>query len=221
MNMLANLLRKKNARLRKPYGFALPAPAADAYARVEIIMDEWQAYVARTRDTGYQIDELSAEQKELNSDKKWKAFPLFLFGTYNPEASLYFPETLRSLQLWENEITMAFFSNLEPGKHIPPHTGNNHCVIRTQIGIDIPQPNQTGLRVADKTVRLENGEFFTFDDTYEHEAWNYGERVRTVLIIDSRKKFPFGYDWINRAELKKMRQTDYVQSVMKKLNKET
>ena len=153
----------------------------------------------------------------MNEDKKWKAFFIFIYGDYNPESLNYFPKTIELTEKWKDEVKLVFFSNLEPGKHIPAHNGNNHGVIRSQLGVDIQQPESTALRVEDKTIHLKNKELFIFDDTFEHEAWNKGQQTRTVLIIDSCKKFPHFYNLMNKWLLNKMKKTDYVQSVLAKL----
>ena len=217
MKLLDKLLKRENSERRKPYGHEPLPVIRDFQDNSEQIILEWHNYVATTSSTGMQIDEMSYEQKQLNKDKKWKAFFLFIFGEFNPDASRYFPVTTALAEKWKKDITLVFFSNLEPGSHITPHTGNNHSVIRAQIGIDIKQPDATGLRVEDKTVHLKNKELFIFDDTFEHEAWNNGQEIRTVLIIDCCKKFPHFYNVVNRYLLKKMKSTAYVQSALAKL----
>ncbi|MGE0636379.1 MAG: aspartyl/asparaginyl beta-hydroxylase domain-containing protein [Bacteroidia bacterium] len=217
MELLSKLLWKKNNELRKPYGYDVPVFIQDFHNNIDKIILEWQNYTLATSSIGVPIDEFSDYQKELNKDKKWKAFFVFIFGELNPDAATYFPLTSMLGEKWKNDIKLIFFSNLEPGSHLAAHRGNNHSVIRVQLGIDIKQPQSTGLRVADKIIQLKNKELFIFDDTFEHEAWNTGKDVRTVLIIDYKKKFPPLYDLINRYMLKKMKETPYVQSVLAKL----
>lgn len=217
MKIIKELLDKKNRELRKPYGHDIPDGVRDFHKNVDTIIKEWKAYVSQTSLSGIPIDELSEDQKLLNEDKKWKAFFVFIYGEYNPEALKYFPETIKLVEKWKEEIKLVFFSNMEPGKHIPAHNGNNHGVIRAQLGIDIQEPETTGLRVEDKINQLKNGELFIFDDTFEHEAWNNGKGSRVVLIIDSRKKFPHFYNLINKYLLNRMKQTTYIQSALAKL----
>lgn len=217
MKFLYNLLMKKNEGNRKPYGYSASKAMQDFKNNADVIIDEWRNYVSATHSVGTPIDEISAYQSELNQDKKWKAFFVYVYGYINPEARIYFPETIRLAEKWQPEVRLVFFSNLEPQKHIQPHTGNNHSVIRTQIGIDIPEPEKTGLRVADKTIHLQEKDIFTFDDTFEHEAWNHSEKVRTVLIIDNEKEFPHIYRLINRYFLNQLKKSTRVQSVVEKL----
>jgi aspartyl/asparaginyl beta-hydroxylase (cupin superfamily) len=217
MNLLNKILIWKNKKTKKPYNHQIPDSVNDFHKNIDIIIDEWKQYVNNSFDSGKPIDELSAEQTHLNEDKKWKALFIFIMGEVNPQVEFFFPKTIEITRKWKKEVNLVFFSHLLPGKHIPPHKGNNYYVIRSQIGIDIFQPDKTGLRVEDKTIKLKERELFIFDDTFEHEAWNYSSTHRTVLIIDTRKKFPYFYNLINKFLLRKMKRTKYVQEVIRKL----
>jgi aspartyl/asparaginyl beta-hydroxylase (cupin superfamily) len=41
-----------------------------------------------------------------------------------------------------------------------------------------------GLRVGSTSRTWQRGRCLLFDDAFDHEAWNYGSRDRTVLIVD-------------------------------------
>lgn len=45
-----------------------------------------------------------------------------------------------------------------------------------------------GLRVGDIMYTWTPGKAFVFDDTEEHEAFNYGDRTRFILLIDFKKE---------------------------------
>lgn len=217
MNSLKKILLKKNESIRKPYGHAVPDSVSEIIKNIDVITKEWNEFTKNKSHIGIPIDELSSDQEHLNKDKKWKAVFLYVYGEYNKEIIPFFPATTKLINASKKEIKLVFFSNLEPGKHIPPHKGNNFHVLRSQIGIDINEPEKTGLRVEDKIIQLKEKELFTFDDTFEHEAWNYGSTHRTVLIIDTNKRFPYIYSMINRFFLRKMKNTPYVQSVIQKI----
>jgi len=40
------------------------------------------------------------------------------------------------------------------------------------------------LRVGEKTRTWEEGKAIIFDDSYEHEVWNYSDCHRIVLVLD-------------------------------------
>lgn len=218
MNFFKSLLNRKNIKIRKPYGY-LPSDAIQDFTlNVDKIIFEWKNYMIYNSASVKPIDEISELQKDLNLDKKWKAFFLYVGGEFNLDAKKHFPITFQLIQKWRKELNLVFFSNLESGKHLQSHHGNNHGVIRTQIGVDIEEPEKTGIRVEDKVVHLNVKEVFTFDDTFDHEAWNKSSKNRIVLIIDSYKEFPFFYHLINKYFVNKMNKTEYVKSVMKRIN---
>ena len=45
-----------------------------------------------------------------------------------------------------------------------------------------------GMRVGDIMYTWSSGKAFVFDDTEEHEAFNYGDRTRFILLIDFKKE---------------------------------
>lgn len=217
MRLLENIRDRYDDITRKPYGYREQAFHIDFRNNYEAIAKEWMDYTIDTSSAGSPIDELSAAQSQLNDDKKWKAFFVLVFGHVNPEARTHFPVTTALAEKWKKDVKLAFFSTLEPDKHIPPHTGNNHGVIRAQLGIDITDATNTGLRVMDSDIVLNNGQLFIFDDTFEHEAWNKGKTNRTVLVIDSCKPFPHLFGLLNRFVLHRFRRSDYVMSALAKM----
>jgi aspartyl/asparaginyl beta-hydroxylase (cupin superfamily) len=77
----------------------------------------------------------------------------------------------------------AFFSLLKPGARIPPHTGVTNTRAIVHLALDVPAG--CGFRVGGETRSWEEGRAFAFDDTIEHEAWNDGQMMRAVLILDT------------------------------------
>ena len=77
----------------------------------------------------------------------------------------------------------TLFSVLSPGTHILPHRGVTNTRLVTHLPLIVP-PN-CALRVGGETHVWEEGRCVTFDDTFEHEAWNNSKETRVVLIVDS------------------------------------
>ena len=77
---------------------------------------------------------------------------------------------------------MSFFSALKPGVHIPPHNGATNARLTVHLPLIIPP--DCGLRVGEETHVWEPGKLVLFDDTIRHEAWNFSDRLRVVLIFD-------------------------------------
>jgi aspartate beta-hydroxylase len=77
----------------------------------------------------------------------------------------------------------TLFSVLTPGSHILPHTGVTNTRLVTHLPLIVPP--DCAIRVAGEEHVWREGHCVTFDDTYEHEAWNRSEQTRVVLILDS------------------------------------
>lgn len=87
-----------------------------------------------------------------------------------------------------------------PHTRIAAHYGPTNKKLRCFLPLLVPQPQpqpEAGhaadgstdnascyLRVADQTVRLEEGKLVIFDDSFEHEAWNLCQQPRIALIFD-------------------------------------
>jgi hypothetical protein len=211
-----NLLSKKYASIRKPYGYEMPDFFIELSENFDLISEEWRAFVANTNSKGVAIDELSEVQKELNLDKKWQSLILYGYSYYNNTLTGHFPYLFEFAKRNQSQINLIMFSTTEAGKVIPSHHGNNHGVLRLQLGIDIKHPEECYLRVEDKNKCLKEKEIFIFDDTFEHELVNNSKSHRTVLIVDFLKPLPFFYHKLNKLKIKEMQKSDYVQSVVKK-----
>jgi aspartate beta-hydroxylase len=77
----------------------------------------------------------------------------------------------------------TLYSVLRPGTHILPHRGVTNTRLVTHLPLIVPP--DCALRVGGETHVWQEGRCVTFDDTFEHEAWNHSERDRVVLIVDS------------------------------------
>jgi aspartyl/asparaginyl beta-hydroxylase (cupin superfamily) len=77
----------------------------------------------------------------------------------------------------------TLFSILTSGSHILPHTGVTNTRLVTHLPLIVPP--DCAIRVGGEEHIWQEGRCVTFDDTYEHEAWNRSEQTRVVLILDS------------------------------------
>lgn len=76
----------------------------------------------------------------------------------------------------------SLFSVLGAGSHILPHTGVTNTRVVTHLPLLVP--DECTLRVADQRHDWQEGRCVTFDDTFEHEAWNHSDRTRVILLFD-------------------------------------
>jgi len=123
----------------------------------------------------------------LNNNRAWSALHLWKDGQRVEDACARAPKTAKIVEKLPlagipGRAPTVFFSILQAGKHIPPHTGVTNT--RTIIHLPLIVPPGCAFRVGGETREWREGEAFAFDDTIEHEAWNRSDRDRAVLILD-------------------------------------
>jgi aspartate beta-hydroxylase len=77
----------------------------------------------------------------------------------------------------------VLFSILTPGSHILKHHGVTNTRLVTHLPLIIP--DDCAIRVGGVDHVWREGRCVTFDDTFEHEAWNKSDQVRAVMILDA------------------------------------
>ncbi|HEX6218596.1 MAG TPA: aspartyl/asparaginyl beta-hydroxylase domain-containing protein [Sphingomicrobium sp.] len=123
----------------------------------------------------------------LLNDPRWSAFHLLQNGRQVEENVRRCPLTMQMLATAPipeiaGRSPMAMVSVLQPGTHIPPHTG----MLNTRLICHVPLivPDGCRLRVGGENRPVEFGKPMIFDDSIEHEAWNDGESERAVLLFE-------------------------------------
>lgn len=157
------------------------------------------------------FQDISADQRSITTDDKWKTYFLYGFGY---RAELNCERCPRTAELIGDIPGMqtAFFSILAPGKRIPEHRGLYKGLVRYHLAVKVPEPTAgCGIRVGDTVAHWEEGRSLLFDDTFPHEAWNDTEGVRVVLFMDIVRPLRPPASWLNRAVLAAVRHTPYVQ----------
>jgi aspartyl/asparaginyl beta-hydroxylase (cupin superfamily) len=120
-------------------------------------------------------------QREIYGEG-WNIYTLVAFGTRIEEALAACPNTAAALARIPG-LTTAAFSRMVPGTHIRPHEGWVTTVYRAHLGLVVPE-GECALRVGSQTRTWHEGGTLVFDDTTEHEAWNYAASARIVLLFD-------------------------------------
>lgn len=124
---------------------------------------------------------------ELNHSPRWSAFHLIKMGSRVEENAAKCPRTMQALAgapqpVMTGRTPSAMFSLLKPRTRIPAHTGVTNA--RLVVHLPLVVPEGCGFRVGNDTRQWAPGKAWVFDDTIEHEAWNDGDKLRTVLIFD-------------------------------------
>lgn len=123
----------------------------------------------------------------LDNSLAWGALHLWKDGRRDPQACARAPRTAAAIEALPlsdlpGRTPTVFFSLLQPGAHLPAHTGVSN--VRTIVHLPLIVPEGCALRVGGETRPWRVGEAFAFDDTIEHEAWNRSDSLRAVLIFD-------------------------------------
>ncbi|GIX37000.1 MAG: hypothetical protein KatS3mg127_0239 [Silanimonas sp.] len=126
---------------------------------------------------------------EVNRSRRWSSLHFFRHGEPRPAAHARCPATSAmlaavDLQRIPGYGPEAMFSVLQPGARIPPHYGSVNGRLIVHLPLVVP-PDCGGLRVGTETRGWEEGRLLIFDDSFQHEAWNHSDAVRTVLIFDT------------------------------------
>lgn len=79
-------------------------------------------------------------------------------------------------------LVNAGFSLFRPGTHLRPHRGERKGILRCHLPLVVPS-GDCGIRFGNETRRWTAAKCLVFDDTFEHDAWNRGEKDRVVLIV--------------------------------------
>jgi aspartyl/asparaginyl beta-hydroxylase (cupin superfamily) len=90
-----------------------------------------------------------------------------------------------SLLLSDPNITLCGIARLKAGGRLLPHCGETNAIIRCHVGLKVPgKLPEIGIRVKDEMRCWEEGKILSFNDAYNHEAWNHTGEDRFVLIFD-------------------------------------
>ena len=128
----------------------------------------------------------STDFSSLENNHIWDSFHLYKDGRVEQNIARC-PKTIAILDdvpmsYARDFMPEAFFSLLRPGGHIVPHYGQMNVRLTAHLGLVVPEG--CGLRVATENRCWEEGCILVFDDSFEHEAWNYGDSVRAVLVFE-------------------------------------
>ena len=163
----------------------------DSFPQFKILEDNYEAILKELKEV------MSLQQTDLfepwieknlyeeSNEEGWDVAPLMIGGVTIQERSRKFPLLMDIINKIDGIISVSF-SLLKPDTHIVPHKGYDDYsekVLRYHMGLIIPD-GDVGIRVENEVRTWQEGKSFVFDDYMVHEAWNYTEENRIVLIID-------------------------------------
>lgn len=122
------------------------------------------------------------------SEAAWDALFFYRHGTRHDANCARCPQSVALLDAMplvriHDHAPEILFSVLRPATHILPHRGVTNTRLVTHLPLMVPA--DCALRVGGDIHAWEEGRCVTFDDTFEHEAWNRSDQTRVVLILDN------------------------------------
>ncbi len=182
----------------------------------EVIRDEVKE-VLKHRDDIPGFEQISPDQHRIAKAQQWKTFILFGFGKQLEKNCKQAPVTAELLSRVPN-VQTAWFSILAPGYHIPAHTGVTKGIVRSHLGLILPEAREKCRIRVDQEIRAwEHGKAFAFDDTYEHEVWNDTPDERVILLFDFDRPMGWAGRALNATLLYLMKFTAFYQEPKKNL----
>ena len=155
---------------------------ADSFPFVKQLEAQWQLILMELQSLP--CGQFQAWPETALYNQGWDVFGFYFFGQRLAANCAQCPQTLSILETIPG-LTTAGFSCLAPATHIKPHTGYTDSVLRLHLGLLTPP--ECGLRVGAEVRNWQAGECLIFDDTVEHEAWNYSSQPRVILLLDFMK----------------------------------
>ncbi|HAF93671.1 MULTISPECIES: aspartyl/asparaginyl beta-hydroxylase domain-containing protein [Pseudomonadaceae] len=132
------------------------------------------------------LRDISPDHRRI-AEGSWRSFFLWGYGYRIDEGCRRCPRTAEALAVVPG-LNSAFFSILEPGAHIPRHTGVTKRIMTCHLGVVTPTARERcRIQVGPETRHWCEGECLVFDDTYPHEVWNDTEQTRVVLLIQFKR----------------------------------
>lgn len=143
-------------------------------------------------------------KKENDESIRWKTYEFLFFGIKRTDHIEACPNTWKALSKIPGLVT-AQFSFLSPNTHVLPHKGFSTMVYRCHLPLIVPLEGDMGLRVEKETRKWKESELLIFDDSKEHEAWNFSSERRAVLMFDfARPDTPYTSEQICNYKIEKM-----------------
>eukprot|EP00929_Paragymnodinium_shiwhaense_P041820 TRINITY_DN21715_c0_g1_i3.p1 TRINITY_DN21715_c0_g1~~TRINITY_DN21715_c0_g1_i3.p1 ORF type:complete len:368 (-),score=48.84 TRINITY_DN21715_c0_g1_i3:604-1707(-) len=127
------------------------------------------------------------EERGLHyANADWHELQLYLSGLRTegcrlvPRTCEILEKTLPEACSWKRGSIKL--SAMAPGTHVVPHTGTSNNRLRLHFGIQVPVG--AVLRIADRNYTWQEGRGLIFDDSFEHEVWQSGDKFRLILNVD-------------------------------------
>ncbi|HUI60191.1 MAG TPA: aspartyl/asparaginyl beta-hydroxylase domain-containing protein [Steroidobacteraceae bacterium] len=188
---------------QRPTFFYFPDLPPSAYLERKLFpwMEALEARTPRIRaellrllpsDAGRERVFLSEEVERVNlrgigTAPSWNGYYFYRHGKRRDDNCTACPDTAAAIDALPlcrvpQHGPEVLYSVFTPGTHLLRHRGVTNTRLVGHLPLIVPA--DCALNVGGEEHAWIEGRAVVFDDTYEHEAWNRGDRIRVVMIFD-------------------------------------
>ena len=114
----------------------------------------------------------------------WRTLVLQDRCEWEPTNIQLFPETVAAVRKAGAPSVEVFFAKQAPRTGIKPHTDFTNFIMTSHLGLDVPDPPLSWMKVGEETKCWENGVGLTADTSFVHSTSNDSDDAdRYVLIV--------------------------------------
>ena len=114
----------------------------------------------------------------------WRTLVLQDRCEWEPTNVTLFPETVAAVRKAARRACEVFFAKQAPRTGIKPHTDFTNFIMTSHLGLDVPDPPLSWMKVGEETKCWENGVGLTADTSFVHSTSNDSDDAdRYVLIV--------------------------------------
>ena len=154
---------------------------------VDLIRNEYQAAVVginrKNEDDVLEHDYDLGGKGGEHSDRalhqgQWDWHSFILNGVKQPAFSKLCPETAKCLEEIGSDLfsttpfSFSFFSTLQPGAMIKPHSAPMNLRLRVHLPLMVDEDGDCGITCGGQERKWKTGQALVLDDSYIHEVWN-------------------------------------------------
>jgi hypothetical protein len=160
----------------------------DAFPELAPLKENWEGIrneiLAIEKRDGLLSGMNSLSPAKIEGQGSWSLIYLMSFRWKFHKNMKKFPFTTSVISQIPNCV-FAGISTLPPNTEIKPHYGDTNAIVRTHLGLIIPEPYPTiGIRVGDQERGWKDGELLCFINVQKHNVWNNSSKRRYVLMFD-------------------------------------
>lgn len=180
------------------------------------IRDEAAALLAGRADIP-PFGKISPDHRRIASGPQWKSFFFEGYGFQSAQNRALCPHTAAYLNRIPG-LVVAFYSIMAGDTHVPRHRGLTKAWLNCHLPLLMPtNPGRCEIDVAGDIHHWREGEWFVFDETFEHEVWNDTGQPRVVLMLQVRRPMRWRGRLAARSIFAIIRRTSFVQDVRQAL----